>query len=433
MQPKTPKRKSPIHEHIKTELVTTPTFYYPYAKCLLQGYSIANKFTTNVRPIKAQYGLNSFSRVKNPLWRSQIASGIDASTPYSFSQHTSCRGMSGQSKTIVNDGLFSTSQFNNNLPGGALGPIILSDTECENIALGKIRSRLANDTKYINLYVPLGELREMRRTIVELGRLTENVVKLLIDIKKGNISSAFKRASELWLLYSFAVNPLVNDINSIRESINARLTNNSKVHTRYRASHTRAYTELKQTTVLPLDSLTNATVSYFVNHSITVNVTAGRSLRNITSANEYGAESQFGLVPSNLIPAFWELVPWSWLIDYVLPMGDFLSDEFSSTGLDTSYCNVSTKHKALLYSVSKLSNNLNYIKANVPTTRSGFWQEAEVCRIDFNRNALVSGKLPSRSVTLKSIDQIGHNGYSKLANIIAVFGSHFASRSHMRL
>jgi hypothetical protein len=134
----------------------------------------------------------------------------------------------------------------------------------------------------------------------------------------------------------------------------------------------------------------------------------------LKSANDYGAVDHFGLNLPDLVPAAWELVPWSWVVDYFTTVGAYLDDVFSS---DPSACRYVCQNR--LYRV-EVNTDVWWARDNgvkYPDQSEG---RSYVELFEFDRTML--SNLPSRSLRFKTLDEIGLNGVNKLLNLVAVLG-----------
>lgn len=102
-------------------------------------------------------------------------------------------------------------------------PNLPSLATTRDIALKRLKNKLNGDTAQFQALVPLAELRELRGTLRGIAYSASNMLKSMIALKHGNFKDAHKRASDVWLTFSFGVNPMLSDAQSIAEALAAYL------------------------------------------------------------------------------------------------------------------------------------------------------------------------------------------------------------------
>lgn len=287
----------------------------------------------------------------------------------------------------------------------------------KDIALKRIKSRIQDDVKQFQSLVPLGELRELRGTLRGITGVTENLLTSLVSLKRGNIKEAYKRASDLWLTYSFGVSPMISDAQSLAEAIAASLERSKTA--RYTGSH-----ELKWT--LPVQSLKSDSDN-FGHHRYDMGWQCEYSVKYIAatnllvaSSNNYGISDQFGLSLGNVLPALWELTIGSWVVDYFTTAGAYFEDVFSTNPVNTLYLMSCERFRAKLYS------NYSFEWAPLTSTaprRSSYSSSTkpESEYYMFKRTPL--NQLPKRSLRFKTADEIGANAVKRVLNLASLLGS----------
>jgi len=356
--------------------------------------------------------INTRTTSSDPKWRWKIAHGINAAQPYSLDivndvQYMTCSGFSRLKGSVLYDSNGISSYCP---PQYAVG--ITSDGDTYNTAVSRLRKKLVKDTGYFNSWVPIGELKEFKQTVGGALSLTTNMVSGLVALKRGNLKDAYSRASDVWLSFNFGIKPMLNDMQSISESIRKQL-GHTQPNRVYRASASRSFTGTPTSTFSGLvSSGCNVFAKYYTTTDVRTSLTVGVKTA-IQNYVDYGAAERFALPPSNLIPAFWELVPYSWVIDYFLPIGDMLEDQFSSTpsvlySTRSTKCTIKTEFSGA-YVGPRSTSFEGYGNAS-----SGYIQE-----VLFNR-VLNGAQFPIRNLTLRTYDNISSHAFAKLANLTAV-------------
>jgi hypothetical protein len=145
-------------------------------------------------------------------------------------------------------------------------------------------------------------------------------------IKRTGFDSGSFAAAAL-LEYNFAIKPLVNDVASIAEVY----MDPDTVARRLR---------LVSSTSLPYkDSYSRSDAHSVTNHSIS-GVFRGKVVYRITNPEKV-TQRAFGLHSASRV--VWELIPFSWLVDYVVNIGDFINACTATQGLAFSHGTYSFK------------------------------------------------------------------------------------------
>lgn len=176
-----------------------------------------------------------------------------------------------------------------------------------------------------NIYIILGELRE---TVRMLKRPAVGIRKLVDKCTNANrknrqryrrLSDYRKAASDTWLEYSFGWKPLLSDISDIRKAIALTCANPSVFHAQGRSQDRFAsYATYKDDGMLYPAHLETQT---HVVQDVSCRVSGSYTISKDLSTGSYA----FGSFPSSFMSAGWELMPWSFLIDYFSNIGDVLN------------------------------------------------------------------------------------------------------------
>lgn len=184
-------------------------------------------------------------------------------------------------------------------------------------------------------------LAESRKTIDYIADLVKRVVGLYRAFRKGQYktfgrtfrnlrelrraarrANQWKFASTAWLEYKYAVMPLLNDIRSGVEIAQSGLAGKTGLF-----SVTRTVTNVLvpdqfiQSATLKLDS----TISGRADESAKVTFWGRLSDPRISSAVRLGLENPWAIA--------WEVVPFSFVIDWLLPIGDWLRSITATLGV----------------------------------------------------------------------------------------------------
>lgn len=299
---------------------------------------------------------------------------------------------------------------------------IPTDSVVDDQAVRAIKRKLSTAQDAFNSLVPLAEIKETRALVSSVANATTGVLKSFIDLKKGKFTASkprevYKRASDAWLQFAFGVSPTISDVNSLLSSIDSYL-NRANFTKSFRGSAEKRWVQdLTQSSLYQLGYTWTPQVS--VVHHLKYTYSAGVRF-DLRNANNYGVGDHFGLNFGSLVEAAWEVIPYSWILDYFTTCGEYFSDAFDAPPGNTFYVN-----KAILYKAIGESKVKGYtLAAGTP-----IYIRHEPMRIDFTGYSRTGySTLPYRSCRFKTFDEIGHNSINKLLNLNALFGSKAAYR-----
>lgn len=157
----------------------------------------------------------------DPNWRIKVAKGLDATTPYLHSGYRiiepgSC---SGVAYNLQPNGDKNYQRFTAVDMSSWVGSL-QDDVATRDIALKRVKSKLADDVNQFQALVPLVEVRELRGLVNQMANFTMETVRSLVEIKKHPRRAA-QHAADTWLAFSFGMRPMMSDAKTIAESIAA--------------------------------------------------------------------------------------------------------------------------------------------------------------------------------------------------------------------
>jgi hypothetical protein len=230
---------------------------------------------------------------------------------------------------------------------GYVPTISIIDGVADQEATKKLYRKLNAIQKSLDGLVFMGELRETLRML-------RNPAKSLFDSARNDYLAALQRRkhrnprnwarglSGAWLEWAFGVTPLVNDINNILLGLDR--FNSDPIQTtlltavgQQRASpkpvlydwtppnHIRIW--FKGTGVEKVTQKVKYRAKYVRERS---------QIKDLTNKQKFA--QTFGLNMREFVPTMWELMPWSFLVDYFTNVGDILEQSFSSLE-HVAWCN----------------------------------------------------------------------------------------------
>lgn len=363
----------------------------------------------------APSGFIRISRVADPLWKYKIAAKRNASNPYSrtsfdlFIQKSSCQSLITSSKLRSN----ATMHWAGILPES----YDIFDQATDDRALAGIKRKLSMHAGDMNALTPIVELRDLRRTIQATANLSIGMLHALVSLKKRKGLSKAKvlsEASKIWLTFNFGVAPLIADSKRIVESID---------HFKNRTDHVMRISSTAERTWKSGHNVLSAyqfpTGAKFrsagtVHHSISYRY-GGAFNMTLRSANDYGITDHLSLGPAALVPTMWELVPFSWVVDYFTNVGQYLDDVFIATPGTVIYLNKTRKYEA------RGVTNISYEALPGTIILDQVRGACEWRYTEFQRTPLAT--LPARTLRFKTVDEIGKYWVSKTLNLASILGT----------
>lgn len=177
--------------------------------------------------------------------------------------------------------------------------------------------------------------------------------------------------------------------------------------------------EAKSRTILP------ATSQWYAGEMIVEDENLCQIILYYTFNDRTVAEAKkFGL--TTVLPTIWELVPFSWVVDYVIGIGDFLENLTAYQGLDFHSGCVTHKYtqkvsrwqpgRGVYYEAYDYAGSTRYLREY--RVASGWTYTEE--HFGFNRSKLTA--FPYQKAPSVNLDFAGDRGTVKLLNLLALFG-----------
>ncbi len=377
-----------------------------------------------------------------PGYREIIRKGGNATGPYSLDASKLERYKTG-SWSVSTTGIptnppqpgpqIVTTHRVTGIPGNLTVPIVNNTlmSKAEAIALNTAYRKIRQEYEHINTLASLAEFTDVVRqfgapfaALIDLTNKRLNRLELERRGLKGSI--VFKRAKWLkivastWLEYAFGLAPLISDTKKVAEAY-ARFGNDSELsklmlRTKIVARGIDEYVNSSTSTGLFASSWVGLRTTRLDTQQSRCQYVVGL---NAPLTPDFGSNERLlqllGVKAENLIPAVWEAVPWSWLVDYFTNVGNILQAAATSTAAVAWVSKTNTVK--LTY---KYVSSLDYVttKARVAslsrqiTGSTAGTSEVEIVRTVLTRANATLG-IPPLSFEIPS--QIG-----QLANMAAV-------------
>jgi len=364
----------------------------------------------------SRFNARSFSNNKD--WKQQVMRGQNAT--YSYSR----TGIAFKVPTW--SGTSSITSFGVTEKqvhwGSYLGADLVDssdDAVLKDIALARLKNKLSSNIGNASLLPPLGESHEIHGLIRDINTFTTDALKALIAIKKTRGKSVLKMAGKIWLFFNFGVKPLISDVAKAAEAIQSykeRSDHSQPIH----GSASKIW---RSGGVSNISRITNSGVTAKIRSSATHQLSyryKGSVQLTIRSDASYGVLDHLGLTFSQLPNALWELTAYSWVVDYFTTVGPWLDDVFYTLPGSLKYLSLNTRYENEciqtivqdpIVSVN-LTANLNYQPG---------WERY----FSFTRASLTT--LPTRGLRIRSFDEIGQYGLSKVLNLASVLAGRLDS------
>jgi len=363
-----------------------------------------------------QFGTNERVTNSDPDWRVKLARRSDATNNYSRKEWLRMHSylVHCTSRTITPSYRVYGESHSSHFGGGYALKFSGEDTALRDEALRRIKNRLNGHYGKTDAIVPTVELRELRKTISGTGKMATDLLHSLISIRKTHGASAVKYASEAWLNFSFGVKPLVNDIATIALSIQDYL--DRKDHTAKIAGTASKdwFSSLKETGEPSAYgvSISTATTAH---HKLSYRYIGGFDIA-VEAANNYGISDHLGLEFESLPSVAWELIPYSWVVDYFTNVGAFFDDTFVVPSGATKFLMLDRRYTMNLQIIPRLVPSVG-----TDVTSQSIFEQGNGFYFEFSRTRL--GALPRIGLHFRSLDATGGYAINKLLNLASVLVS----------
>jgi len=221
----------------------------------------------------------------------------------------------------------------------------VSPTFVDNLARARFYARLRDVNTQFSGLVVLGELRETARMLHKPAKaLWESANGYLGELykrKRANPKHWSKSVADTWLEHSFGWLPLINDC---KDAVKAYSRISEKPRSKIiSAGMKKSYDRSRE-----LDGSWEGNISRKINGGCTFYADARlyehiavRYKGKVTArveAPRWQNWALFGFTPREFVPALWELLPWSFMIDYFTNIGDIISASCTSSA-NVAYVN----------------------------------------------------------------------------------------------
>lgn len=359
-----------------------------------------------------------------PNWKDKIAKGLDASSDY-FREDVDGKPPSYKLKSQAK--VSGKYEYSTVFQGGDITPeaVHMFDTSAalRDRALGKLYRKIHKATGEYNALVPIGELKDLHGTARKSFELTHTFFNtLLMNRRVRNPLGFMHWLADAWLTWSFGVVPMANDVQEIARVIDEKLKEHKKVS--FSAS---AKQPIERSAVADFGAKSKH-VGIMRHHrwnaELKYRFTCKYDYNPVIAGNDYGYLSKLNLDLNSLgafVPTLWELLPWSWFVDYFVTVGSYLEDTFLLDPKPLVFMTEARSIKGTSYDILT-----PYLITNLPfrtEVKMTDWstEPAKIKRFLYDRKK-VSG-LPGRIIRFKFADEIAKNYGNKCLNLLSIIAN----------
>lgn len=290
-----------------------------------------------VRTRSVNYGSNW------PDWKSRIQRSKSATTSLSGKQYTylppyfnftavhpAPHTLPPTSTTFIHR---NVNGFPLTFPGVDPSTFGISLPEADNRALAQFVQRAVGARRSMQGGVFLGELKRTIAAVKNpaqsirrgLDEYTGALKKRRRDIRRSpparRRQTATSIAADTWLEYSFGWTPLFHDVQDAAEALAKSRILAEKPKTVFVSASGRSSTGRGQWTPGGLNSQNGLYAQLWYNSESYYSV---KYYGRVKLYQPNSLQAQLGLLPEDFVPTVWELVPWSFLVDYFSNVGDII-------------------------------------------------------------------------------------------------------------
>lgn len=278
-----------------------------------------------------------FEGQQNPFHQHQLDQFIQAATPMVAWQDELTSAESGVTETLVWNSWTSPTRpvvitLVGNFPTQSITDAeveSVSSASATNLALSKLAQNIYEAHTAFQGSTFIGELRESLRMLRSPAKTLRQKLPGLLNAYGKNVKRGTKRreanriVNDTYLEWTFGVRPLINDVSSAH----ALLSNLIQSEALHRDVTLRG-TGKSSVQLASTQQSIGATAPFILGTRITsqearVRFLAGYRLNN--NSFQQTPAKVLGLSPENWIPTAWELLPWSFVVDYFTNIGDIVT------------------------------------------------------------------------------------------------------------
>ncbi len=349
-----------------------------------------------------------------PGYRQLIAERKSATTPltgtkYSLHGARTDGSIRYQRSTTINGQPYRVGSTASGCVGGAsaigvLGQSTLSLDRANSQALGRFASKVSDAQREAQLLVTAGELGETARYVRNRSQglyngfwaYFDSIKKRAKKLRRGRLVQ--EMIADAWLEFQFAIKPTIGDIQDASRAI-AKIMGGFSPNVRVEA---RGHNDRFGVSGMHPDTLNNHwTVRRYYRYNEEADVRYTGSVSS-SSLNAYRHMTTLGITPGEVLVSVWELVPWSFVVDYFTNIQEILeSVRWHATDLD--WCEKGTRrlNQCLVYDVQLIPVIPGGWRLDYAVVEPGaqIWSQ----RVDVTREKYLGNLTPSLAFEIPGI------------------------------
>jgi len=290
----------------------------------------------------------------------------------------------------------------------------------DDLAVKRFKTEFGEAYQDFQALVPLAEIRETRDLIKTTAALTERLLLDLITIKsKRARKDLVALAGDLWLQYSFAISPTVGDIEQLLTVVGDHINRYDKENVKVSKGSRESYSSTGNQTYYSLGSYAAYAYPYYrlIRHVENGYRYTGAYNLLLQSSNDYSLRERLGFSLKALPSVGWELIPFSWVLDYFSTVGAYLDDRITSPPSNTIYLTRSQRYRVVQ----------SIVITKVGTLPGWTLLDSNVKPYSYSFNAFerkIVPSLPHRALRFKTYSEItGSTMVNKLLNLGSILVS----------
>jgi hypothetical protein len=301
---------------------------FPGSFSYRNSYHLANAHIDGVDPVRTVSWVSTTSGVDNPRFRTTIRDGGNATTDFTGVKYEVVDAVPHSLDYYLKAPYNDSQRFNGFVLGPTLSPGSPDFTSANNAALGKFYQNARSAISSMKGMTFLGEIAETIHMIKHPGEALFSSFESYLDrLKKVDPRLPRRTRRQIlastYLEYAFGWVPLISDIQDAVKALE-KLRNKKAILMVYGSSSDQkllesgSYNSFMTGTLDPTIETVLTTSTASVKYYGAVHGTA--SIPSTQAVTE-----QFGFKIDEFVPTAWELLPWSFLIDYFTNIGDIVS------------------------------------------------------------------------------------------------------------
>jgi hypothetical protein len=292
-----------------------------------QSGSTSNTFTRS--------GTVTFAPYSQDGWREKIRNHRDATTNMVGNRLVIKKSAQYRFSSVVRDFSGNIQRWNGSgellATAGDVPTVIGGDPNAHALATQRFIKSLEDATHKIRGASVLAEASEAVRMLAspakalrrEVGNLYQTARKRMYRDRNNSVRAMRDVVAGTWLEWNFGVKPLVQDANAAADALNQLKTRELQAVFPVRGSATdeklvSTSTGSNFTSAVVRPQNVNTIVGAYDGRVVDFQDVIMRGCLTVfcTPGGDVPLASQFGVGFSDIVPAVWEVIPWSWMFDY---------------------------------------------------------------------------------------------------------------------